>query len=128
MLSPCRLKLLSCKSLERNQTALQGSVIILCTWQTFHFLSWKRASKPPHETAPCEVVYFLQCAAPCRLPTGACWTWWVLIRRQLAVLTDDRPSASFFLSLFLSFFFFFPRSRRELPIEEERGEERLRSG
>lgn len=119
------VKLLSCESLERTQTALQGSIIILCTWQNFRFLSGERASKPPHEAVPCEVVYFLRCAAPCRLPTGACWTWWVLIQRQLAVLMDDQPSASFFLSLFLSVF---SRLQRELPIQEERGEERLRSG
>lgn len=58
-------------------------------------------------------------------PTGAFWTWWVLIQRQLAVLMDDQPSASFFS---FSFPFFFFNMQCELPIEEERGEERLRSG
>lgn len=80
----------------------------------FHFLSWKRASKPPHETVPCEVVYFLQCAAPCRLP-NRCLLDLVGVDPTPAGCVDGWPTIGLFLPL-------------SLPIEEERGEERLRSG
>lgn len=40
-------------------------------------------------------IYFFQCTAPCRVPTGACWTLRVLIQSQLVVLMDEPPLSSF---------------------------------
>ena len=59
-------------------------------------------------------------------PTGACWTWWVLIQRQLAVLMDDQPSASFFSFSFPFFFFFFFAMRAADRGGERRGETKER--
>lgn len=120
----CCVDFLSREKLNR----IAGSVIILlhcADFSLFSFQGKKEKKSLGLKRRLLRLSIFCSVLHLADFPTGACWTWWVLIQRQLAVLMDDQPSASFFS---FSFPFFFFNMQCELPIEEERGEERLRSG
>lgn len=96
----------------------------LCRFFSFSFQGKKEKKKPRLEASPFKVVYFLQCAAPCRLP-NRCLLDLVGVDPTPAGCVDGWPTIGFFLFFLFPFFF---NMQCELPIEEERGEERLRSG
>lgn len=62
----CCVDFLSREKLNR----IAGSVIILLHCADFSLFPFrgKKKKKPRLEASPFKVVYFLQCAAPCRLP------------------------------------------------------------